>query len=142
MRNRSIAPRPYRISTANLSFIALALMVFIAPCHSQPGGGSPKNCSKADGAFGVTISSCTVTLNPSPAGTPYYYVDVAISYTGSTSDQAVRIRCDFSSAGTVKTQFGVSRISGSSMRFVSPFNPPTPSIDVACAIDATTAHPS
>ena len=140
MRNRPIAPRPYWIFTANLSFIALALILFVAPCYSQQGAGSP--CSKADGAFGVTISSCTFTLNPSPAGTPYYYIDVAISYTGSTSDQAVRIRCDFSSAGTVKTQFGVSRISGSPMRFVSPFSPPTPSINVACAVDATTAHPS
>jgi hypothetical protein len=142
MRNRPIARRPYRISTAKPSFVALALILLAAPCYSQQGGVTPKNCSKAEGAFGVTISSCMVTLNPSPAGTPYYYVDVAINYTGSLPDQAVRIRCDFSSAGTVKTQFGVSRISGSSMRFVSPFNPPTPSIDVACAIDATTAHPS
>lgn len=142
MRRRPIAPQPHRILTAKPSFIALTLILFVAPCYPQPAGGSAKPCSNSGSAFDVTINSCTFTLIPSPAGSPNYYVDVTIKYTASPPDQAVRFRCDFSGAGAPISRLGVLRSSGSSMRFVSPFNPPTPSIDVACTVVATTAHPS
>jgi hypothetical protein len=143
MRRRPIAPQPHRILSANLPFVALALILLVAPCYPQPADGSAKPCPTSGSAFGVTMSSCTFILNPSPAGSPNYYVDVAIKYSASPPDQAVRFRCDFTSAGAPPiSRLGVLRNSGSSMRFVSPFNPPTPSIDVTCAVVATTAHPS
>ena len=142
MRRRLIAPRPNWFLFADLSFIALALILFVVPCYPQPAGGSGKTCPNSGSAFGVTITSCTFILNPSPAGSLYYYVDVTIKYAASPPDQAVRFRCDFTSAGAPISRLGVLRSSDSPMRFVSPFNPPTPSIDVACTVVATTAHPS
>jgi hypothetical protein len=81
-------------------------------------------------------------LAASPAGTSYYYVDVKIDYTAPAAGQAVRFRCEFSNGGAPATKVGVSRLSGSAMRFVTPFNPPTAAITVACAVDATTQHPA
>jgi hypothetical protein len=142
MRSRPIATRRYRIPTVGPSLIAFALIMFVVPCYPQPAAGSAKPCPTSGSALGVTINSCTFTLNPSPAGSPNYYVDVTIKYTASPPDQAVRFSCDFSGAGAPISRLGVLRKSDSSMRFVSPFNPPSASIDVACTVVATTAHPS
>ena len=135
--------RNRELSIRQLTAIGVAFVLSVAPSYSQQGGTTtPHECSKADSAFGVTVTSCAFTLTASPAGTPYYYVDVKIDYTAPAPDQAVRFRCEFSNGGTPATEFGVSRLSGSAMRFVTPFKPPTTNLMVACAVDATTQHPA
>lgn len=143
MQRRKIESRSCRVLCTLLTAFALVFILSVAPSYSQQGGSSTTHvCSKADSAFGVTVTSCAFTLAASPAGTPYYYVDVKIDYTAPAPDQAVRFRCDFSNGGAPATKIGVSRLSGSAMRFVTPFNPPTAAITVACAVDATTQHPA
>jgi hypothetical protein len=143
MQRRQIASRSCGILSTRLAAIGVVFILSVAPSYSQQAGSTaPHACSKADSAFGVTVTSCSFTLADSPAGTPYYYVDVKIDFTAPAPDQAVRFRCEFSNGGTLATKLGVSRLSGSAMRFVAPFNPPTAAIAVACAVDATTQHPA
>jgi hypothetical protein len=143
MQRRKIESRSCGILSTHLTAIGVVFILSVTPSYSQQGGSStPHECSKADSAFGVTVASCAFTLAASPAGTPNYYVDVKIDYTAQAPDQAVRFRCEFSNGGTPATKIGVSRLSGSAMRFVTPFNPPIAAITVACAVDATTQHPA
>lgn len=131
-----------RRKSAHRVAIGIVSILAVAPSYSQEGGNStPRACSKADSGLGVTVTSCSFTLAASPAGTPNYYIDVKIDYAAQAADQAVRFRCEFSNGGAPASKIGVSRMSGSAMRFVTPFNPPTASFSVACAVDATTQHP-
>jgi hypothetical protein len=102
--------------------------------------GSPKQCSGSQGGFGVAISSCVYTLTASPAGNPNYYVNVTIVYTNSVPGAAVRFRCDLASKAKTAPQYGVSRSSPLTLRFISPFVASAPGLEsVACVVDATSA---
>ena len=143
MQKQKIKSRPRTSLSTHLTTLGVVFIFSVAPSYSQQDGStSPHQCSKADSAFGVEVSSCAFTLAASPAGTPNYYVDVKITYAGPAPGQAVRFRCEFSNGGAPATKLGVSRLSGSVMRFVTPVTPPTAAITVACAVDATTQHPT
>jgi hypothetical protein len=121
---------------------ALLSCALCAPLSAQQntGQGSPKQCSSSQGGLGVAISSCVYTLEASPAGNPDYYVNVTIVYTNSVPGGAVRFRCDL--AGKTKTvpQYGVSRSSPLTLRFISPFVASAPGLEsVVCVVDATSA---
>jgi hypothetical protein len=121
--------------------LGFALALLAKPSDSQQGGSPAQKCTPSSGAFGVKIGSCLLALNPSPAGTPDYYMDVTIEYTPPQPDQAVQFRCEFSSGGATHSLFGVLRQSPGTLHFVSPFSPLTAAIDAICTVSATTAHP-
>ena len=126
------------------TFLVALLCAFCAPLSAQQntGPGSPKQCSNSQGGFGVGISSCVYTLEASPAGNPDYYVNVTIAYTNSAPGGAVRFRCDLASKTKTVPQYGVSRSSPLTLRFISPFVAAAAGLEsVACVVDATSAPP-
>ena len=141
-------PRHARTRRGSPPQKVLVMLIALAPAAfayaQQPGdAGAPLRCANANGAFGVTINSCTYTYQSSTAGISNYYVDVAIDYSGQAAGQAIRFRCDFENNGAKVTQYGTSRSSGTVIRFVSPFvSSKTTALTVTCTVDATSAHPS
>jgi hypothetical protein len=121
--------------------LVLALALPAAPGYGQAGGTPARPCTAKNDAFGVTIGTCRIALNSSPAGTPDYYMDITIEYTAPQPGGAVQFRCDFSSGGTHHSLVGVLRQSPGTLHFVSPFTPLSSSIDAACTVTATSAHP-
>jgi hypothetical protein len=95
-------------------------------------------CTHAAGGQGVTIRSCSYALATSPAGNPNYFINVTIGYATAKPVAAVRFRCAFGNGVTKVTQYGVSRSSGATLTFVSPFVLATPGLQtVECSVDAT-----
>lgn len=95
-------------------------------------------CAYGAGGYGVTIASCSFTLQPSPGGNSNYYVIVTIGYTAPPATSAVRFRCMLGDGGAPVAEYGVLRKSGTSLTFVSPFvsaNKPVSSVQ--CFVDKT-----
>ncbi len=104
-----------------------------AQAVADAAAGTP--CTSSEGGHGVAVQSCSYALEPSPAGTADYYVNVTIKFTGASG--AVRFKCVLGNGSTNAAQFGVLRESGSSLHFVSPFaSSSSPLKSVACSVNA------
>jgi hypothetical protein len=100
--------------------------------------GPPVQCSNSQSSHGVAIQSCSYTLESSPAGNPNYFVNVTLKYATPSPTTPVRFRCTLANASTNSAQYGVLRLSGSTLKFISPFVSSSSALkSVRCAVDAT-----
>lgn len=127
-----------RVPAAILAAGALALGAFVpTPARADESPGPPVPCSGSGNGYGVVITSCSFSLESSPAGNPNYFVDVTLRYT-APPNTAVRFRCTLGDGGTAGSQYGVLRSSGGTLKFVSPFaKGGSPVTSVSCDVDAT-----
>jgi len=117
--------------------LAAAVLALASPARAAPASGTTAAmaCS-GHGSHGVTIQSCSFTLEPSPAGNPNYFVTVTLRYSAPNPAMAVRFRCALGDGNSAVSQYGVLRQSGGHLTFVSPFaKSVVRSID--CFVDAT-----
>jgi hypothetical protein len=123
-----------RVTLLGASFLLISFTPVSAQTIADTGPSMP--CSSTQGGSGVAIKSCSFTLQSSPAGIAYYFVNVRIEYT--SPNPAVRFRCALGNGNSTVSQYGVLRASGSSLQFVSPFVSPASTLkSVACFVDAS-----